>query len=155
VSAMNLEAALRDLAAAVAAGAEGARGRDARMRAARQVVLDRCVSALGVELPAQPSIAAMLRLAVEARDRPARRDCAVLVVHALAVPGLVPAACAGDVRKLVEVALRDVLLRCAYPFGGSIDEKARVLERLHATIGELMQPLEPTFPGWIQGLHAG
>jgi hypothetical protein len=30
-----------------------------------------------------------------------------------------------------------------------------VLERLHATIGELMEPLEPTFPSWIQGLHAG
>jgi hypothetical protein len=28
-------------------------------------------------------------------------------------------------------------------------------ERLHTTIGELMEPLEPTFPGWIRGLHAG
>jgi hypothetical protein len=71
------------------------------------------------------------------------------------VPGLVPAACAGDVYSLLESALRDVLLRCSYPFGGSIDEKARVLERLHTTIGELMEPLEPTFPGWIRGLHAG
>jgi hypothetical protein len=29
-----------------------------------------------------------------------------------------------------------------------------VLQRLHATIGELMHPLEPTFPNW-QGLYAG
>ena len=49
---------------------------------------------------------------------------------------------------------RTRLLRCGYPFGGSIDEKRRVLGRLHATIGELMQPLEPTFPNW-QGLYAG
>jgi hypothetical protein len=30
----------------------------------------------------------------------------------------------------------------------------RVLERLHTSIGELIQPLEPTFPNW-QGLYAG
>jgi hypothetical protein len=75
-------------------------------------------------------------------------------VHALAVRGLVPASSGGDVCALVEGALRDVLLRCDYPFGGSIDEKMRVLERLHTSIGELMQPLEPTFPNW-QGLYAG
>ncbi len=86
--------------------------------------------------------------------RQARRVCAVFLVHALAVRGLVPASSGGDVCALVEGALRDVLLRCGYPFGGSIDEKMRVLERLHTSIGELMQPLEPTFPNW-QGLYAG
>ena len=79
----------------------------------------------------------------------------MLVVHALAVPGLVPAVAANDVCTLVERALRDVLLRCGYPFGGSVEEKLRVLERLHVRIDDLMQPLEPTFPSWIQGLHAG
>ena len=98
---MDIAEALRDLGAALAA-AEGARGRDARLRAARQVVADRCVTALGLELPGQPSIAAVIKLAADAPDRPARRDCAVLVVHALAVPGLVPAACAGDVYSLLE-----------------------------------------------------
>ena len=102
---MDIAEALSDLAAALAA-AEGARGRDARLRAARQVVADRCVTALGLELPGQPSIAAVIKLAADAPDRPARRDCAVLVVHALAVPGLVPAACAGDVYSLLESALR-------------------------------------------------
>jgi hypothetical protein len=55
---------------------------------------------------------------------------------------------------LAESGLRDVLLRCGYPFGGSLEDKMRVLERLHASIAELAQPLEPTFPNW-QGLYAG
>ncbi len=80
--------------------------------------------------------------------------CAVLFVHALAVRGLIPNASAGDVCRLMESALRNPLLRCGYPFGGSTEEKMQVLERLHRTIGELMQPLQPTFPNW-QGLYAG
>ena len=114
----------------------------------------RCVAALGMEPTGLPSVVSVIRLATEAPARPTRRSCAVLLVHALAVPGLVPAASARDLCALVEGALRDVLLRCGYPFGGSIGEKMRVLQRLHATIGELMQPLEPTFPNW-QGLYAG
>jgi len=78
----------------------------------------------------------------------------VLLVHALAVPGLVPAGCAEDVCGLVEGALRNVLLRSGYPFGGLIEAKMRALQRLHASLAELMQPLQPTFPNW-QGLYAG
>ena len=150
---MNPEEALRELATALES-TDGARGRDARLRAARQVVVRRCVAALGMEPTGLPSVVSVIRLATEAPARPTRRSCAVLLVHALAVPGLVPAASARDLCALVEGALRDVLLRCGYPFGGSIGEKMRVLQRLHATIGELMQPLEPTFPNW-QGLYAG
>jgi hypothetical protein len=153
-SATNLEQALRDLADAMAA-AGGPRGRDPRVQAIRQALIRGCVAALGIEPPGPPSIAALIRLAADAPDRTARRACAVLVVHALAVPGVVSVASAGDVCALAEGALRDVLPRCGYPFGGSIEEKLRVLDRLHATIGELMQPLQPTFPNWIQGLHAG
>jgi len=148
---MNLEEALRELAGAVAVAA----GRDPRMRAARLVLVKRCIAMLGLVPAGLPSVAAMIRLAVEVPDQTARRACAVLVVHALALPGLVPAGSVGDVCALVEGALRDALLRSGYPFGGSIEAKVRVLERLHATIDELMQPLEPTFPNWIQGLHAG
>ena len=151
---MDVEEALRHLADAMAA-VGGSRGRDSRMQAIRQALARGCIAVLGIEPPGPPSIAALIRLAAEAPDRTARRACAVLVVHALAVPGVVSVASACDVCALVEGALRDVLLRCGYPFGGSIEEKSRVLERLHATIGELMQPLEPTFPNWIQGLHAG
>jgi hypothetical protein len=135
---MNLEAALRDLAAASAAG-EGARTRDHRLRLARQVVADRCLEALGIEPAGQPSIASVIRLAVEVP--------ACMLWRCGAWSG-------GDACALVEGALRDVLLRCGYPFSGSIDEKMRVLERLHTSIAELMQPLEPTFPNW-QGLYAG
>ena len=150
---MNLDEALRDFAQALAAG-ESARGRNARLRAAQEVVVHRCLAALGNEPPPTLSVGAVVRLAAVAPSRPARRVCAVLLVHALAVRGLVPPASAGDVCGLMEGALRDVLLRAGYPFGGSIEEKMRVLERLHSTIGELMQPLEPTFPNW-QGLYAG
>jgi hypothetical protein len=151
---MNVDVALREVADALAAG-EGVRGRDAGLRAARQVLVGRCIAGLGIEPPGQPSLADVVRLAADAPAGPARRVCAVLVVHALAVPRLVPAGAAAVVCALMENAMRDVLLRCGYPFGGSIEEKLRVLERLHATIGELMQPMEPTFPNWIQGLHAG
>jgi hypothetical protein len=154
VSAINLDEALQALAAALNA-ADGERGRDARMRAAREVLVGCCAAVLGTEPTGRLSVTGMIRLAMEAPDRPARRACAVLVVRALAMPGLVPPGSAGDVCALVEGALRDVLLRCGYPFGGTIEEKIRVLERLHAKLGELMQPMEPTFPNWIQGLHTG
>ena len=101
----------------------------------------------------QPSIAEVVRLAAGAPP-PARRACAVLVVHALAVPGVVPPASGADACRLVENALRGVLLRCGYPFGGPVEERMRVLQRLHINLRELMQPLEPTFPNW-QGLYAG
>ena len=45
---MNLEEALRDLATALEA-ANGARGRDARLRAAREVVVRQCVAPLGMK----------------------------------------------------------------------------------------------------------
>lgn len=150
MTATNLEQAARELAEAVAAG-NAARSRDARLRPARQVLISRCSDALGTEVASVPSA---IKRAVEAPSRTARRTCAVLLVHALAVPGLVPMASAADVCALAEGALRDVLLRCGYPFGGSTGDKLRVLERLHASINELMQPLEPTFPNW-QGLYAG
>jgi hypothetical protein len=75
-------------------------------------------------------------------------------VHALAIRGLVPAASAAHVCALVERALRGALLRYGYVFGGALEDRMRALERLHARIDELMQPLEPTFPNW-PGLYAG
>lgn len=150
---MNLEDALRDLKASLAA-AEQLGSRDARLRAIRETVVRLCVVVLETERPGQASIATILRLASEAPVRSACRICGVIVVHALAVTGVVPMSAAGDLCTLAERALRDVLLRCGYPFNGTVDEKLRVLERLHHNIAELMQPLEPTFPNW-QGLYAG
>jgi hypothetical protein len=140
---MNLDEALRDLAEALAAGD--------RTRA-RSLLVARCVAVLGLGAR-QPSVAEVIRLGAGAPP-PARRACAVLVVHALAVPGVVPPASGADVCTLMESALRSVLLRGGYPFGGPLEERMRVLRRLHTNIRELMQPLEPTFPNW-QGLYAG
>ena len=148
----KLENVLRDLADAVAAG-EGAHNRNARMRAARQVVVRHCLAALGGDRP-ETSIGGAIKLAIAVPEQSARRACAVLIVHALAVRDLVPASSAGDVCLLVESTLQSALLRCDYPFGGSTEEKLRVLERLHRNIDDLMQPLQPTFPNW-QGLYAG
>ena len=150
---MDLEAALGELAAALAA-ANGRRSRGARWQEARRVLVHRCAEAMTIEPSGVASVASVIRLAGGCPARPARRACAVLVVHALAAPGLVPSGSSADVCALAESGLRDVLLRCGYPFGGSLEDKMRVLERLHASIAELAQPLEPTFPNW-QGLYAG
>lgn len=149
---LDLAQVLLDLSAALAEE-NGLRSREARMRAARLIVTRRCLATLGIE-QAEHSLPATIRLALEASNPAARRACAVLLVHALAVRCLLPNAVASDVRRLVESALRNPLLRCDYPFNGSTEEKMRVLERLHHTIDELMQPLQPTFPNW-QGLYAG
>jgi hypothetical protein len=149
---MTLEEVLRDLTDALEG--DRPRSREVRLQGARQVLARHCIAVLGIAPGSQLSIAAAIRLASEASDRPARRACAVLLVHALAVPGLVPADIGRDVCTLIESSLRDALLRASYPFGASVEDKRRVLQRLHASIGELMQPLEPTFPNW-QGLYAG
>jgi hypothetical protein len=153
MTAMNLDAALRDLAEALAERPRQRSG-STRFRAARTIVAARCIEALGLESAIQPSVPTVIRQAAEARARPAQRACAVLLLHALAVPGLIPADCSVDICSLMEAALRSALVRCGYPFSGSVEERMRVLRRLHASIGELLQPLEPTFPNW-QGLYAG
>lgn len=147
---MDIEAACEQLADVLAASVSG---RQATLRAARQVVIDQCLVALGQERRSG-SLAEVLRQAAASPDPAAKRDCALLAIHALGVPGLIPPAAAADVCALAEAGLNSVLLRCSYPFAGSLADKTAVLARLHRTIGELMQPLEPTFPNW-QGLYAG
>jgi hypothetical protein len=147
---MDLDRALRDLSDALGTGN---RPRN-RLRHARRFLVGTCLTALGLELAAQHSLPGVLHLIAVSPNRVARRDCAVLLVHALAVPGLMPAEAYRDICSLAEESLRAALLRCAYPFGGSIEAKIAVLERLHTKIAELMEPLQPTFPNW-QGLYAG
>ena len=151
---MDLNAALRDLAGALETPEAGrGRGRGTRQRTAQLVIAKHCLSELGAAA-AEPSMAAVFRLLRTTDNRPANRQCMVLLLHALAVRGLIPPALAADLCALAEASLRDVLLRCDYPFGGSTEQKMQVLERLHRTIDELLQPLQPTFPNW-QGLYAG
>ena len=123
---MNLEQALLDLSGALAERA-GSRNRDAHLRAARQVVVRWCLATLRIEQP-ETSVAATIKLALDASDPAARRACAVLFVHALAVRGLIPNASAGDVGRLMESALRTRLLHCGYRVGGATEGKGEVLE---------------------------
>jgi hypothetical protein len=146
---MDLEQALRDLAEAF-----GKHQREPRLRAAQRALLDRCLAILRLEPQAASSVSSLLRLATDAPNRAEQRECAVLIIQALAIRGLVPRLAYADVCMLMEAALPNALLRCGYPFAGSTAEKLALLERLHRNIGELMQPLEPTFPNW-QGLYAG
>jgi hypothetical protein len=149
---MDVEAALKQLAAALP-HASATRNRDAALRTARLLLGEQCRLALGAET-SDVSITSMIRLAAGSENSAAKRDCALLIVHALGLPGLIPAAASADVCVLTECALRTALLRCAYPFSGTVSEKMAVLQPLHRKIGELMQPYEPTFPNW-QGLYAG
>jgi hypothetical protein len=149
---MDIEAVLRQLAAALPQ-ANATQRRDAALRSARHILVEQCRLALGIGTIGA-SITSMIRLAAESENSAARRDCAVLMVHALGLPGLIPATAGADVCVLIEGALHTVLLRCGYPFSETVPEKLAVLQRLHRTIGELMQPYEPTFPNW-QGLYAG
>jgi len=127
---MDLAAALRELTDALASG-ERARGRDAKLRPARQVVVDRCLAELAIDRVVPTSIGEVIRLAAQSPSRPAQRACAALVLHALAVRGFVPPASATDVCVLVESGLRDILLRCGYSFRAPIEARIAVLERLH------------------------
>jgi hypothetical protein len=115
----------------------------------------RFAGALGIEANAARSLTEVIGLAADTADQPVRRDCAVLLVHALAVPTLVPPAAADLVCRLAESGLRGALLRSGYPFGGSPEDRMRALERLHSRIGELLQPLEPTFSQLDTGAARG
>jgi hypothetical protein len=149
MSTMNLERALRTLADALAVGGAGD-----RLRTARRVAVRECLAAVRTEPVPQPSLRDAIRLARSSPDRAARAECAVFLLHALAVPNLVPVAAHPDLCALIEGALRTPLLRSRYPFGGSVADRISVLSHLHSRIGELMEPMEPTFPSW-PGLYAG
>jgi hypothetical protein len=147
---MDLHRVLQGLPDALAAG-NGARD---RLRNGQRFVTGACLTALGIELAPQHTLPGVVRLAAVSPNPAARRDCAILLLHALAVPGLVPAEAYPDVCALAEDTLRTALVRCGYPFGGSPEARFDVLQRLPTRIAELMEPLEPTFPNW-QGLYAG
>jgi hypothetical protein len=150
---MNLPAALRDLSNTMT-GADQVSTPEARLRLARRILISRGLEALKIELSPYPTLETVIRAAAIAPQTPARRTFAVLIIHALAVRGLVPTGGACDVCTFVESALLHALLRSEYPFGGTAYEKRQVLDRLHTTIDELLEPLQPTFPNW-QRLYAG
>lgn len=156
---MNLQRALHDLRQAL--DEHSAQNAESRLlRAGRQVLVVRGCEAFGIERSATLSLHDLLIIAVNVPPTIGRRAFAVLLVHALAVEGLVASEShRGQLDRsicaFVESALPTVLQRSGYPFGSETYERRRSLERLHTMIDELLQPLEPTFPPGIQGLYAG
>jgi hypothetical protein len=112
-----------------------------------------------LRLPQSPglSFSDILRVAMEMPPGDARRDFALLLVHAV---GTVESALArGETERLLqsflERALLNPLRRAGYPFNGTAYDKRQALMALHTTIDEHLRPLEPTIPRWIHGLGAG
>jgi hypothetical protein len=159
---MDLTQARLDLARALEAAAAVPHEAD-RFRPARQLLMRSGAAtlgieaaALGIEAAATPELAEIVEHVARAPASPARRVFAVLLVDALAVPGLLSARSSQArldraVRALVENALPDVLLRAGYPFAGDVDARRRSLSRLQATIEDHLQPLEPSNPTWLSG----
>ena len=101
------------------------------------------------------TLAEVLRAAVDAPPSEAGRTFAVLLVHALAIPELLPTRGQGakDIQTFLERALLNPLRRAGYPFGGTAYDKRQALARLHATIDEHLRPPEPSIPLWLHGLR--
>ena len=129
-----------------------------RLSAARQFLIRHGVAALRIDQSAALTLADILRRGASAPGGPARRAFALLIVHALAVEGLVEAPSQRarldrDLCAFLDSALPDILRRAGYPFDAELDQRRRVLERLHASLDELTRPIDPTFPAWLNGLE--
>jgi hypothetical protein len=152
---MDLTQARLDLARALEAGTAAPQAADC-FRAARQCLVTSGAAVLDIDPATAPGLADIVERAACAKASPGRRVFAVLLVDALAVPGLLSvrssqARLDRGVRALLESALPDVLLRASYPFADDVDAKRRFLARLHASIDEHLRPLEPTIPTWLSG----
>jgi hypothetical protein len=155
---MDHEAARADLTRALNAAPSGA----LRARAGLQVLIARGAEAVGIDAhgtTAEPALPldAIVSAATAAPRSDARRAFAVLLVHALGIPGLLPPR--GETARVVQVFLESVLLnpprRAGYPFDGSPYDKRQALLALHATIDDHLRPLESTMPSWLHGLGTG
>jgi hypothetical protein len=147
---MDHEAARAELTRALDTAPSGG----PRVRAGLQVLIAHGVEALGVAPRLAVSLDNILRAAIDAPQSDARRAFAVLLVHALGVPGLLPSR--GETPRLIQTFLESALLnplrRASYPFDGSAYEKRQALGTLHATIDEHLRPMEATMPSWLHGL---
>jgi hypothetical protein len=145
-----------ELAEATKAGA-GTQDAADRFRPARQVLIRRGADALDVDPASLPGLAEMIAQLAAAAAGPGRRVCAILILDALAMPGLLTVRSSQprldrDIRRLVESALPDVLRRAGYPFTAEADTRRRSLISLATSLDEYLQPPEPTFPPWLSGL---
>ena len=147
---MDIEAARGEFARAVAAGSHDVR----RFQTARAVLVACGIDALGLAASPGLTVADVVRAALDTPASDGRRAFAVLLVHALGVPRLLPTRgpCADDVLTFLERALLNPLRRAGYLFDATAYDKRQALARLGSTIDEHMRPLEPTMPRWLQGL---
>ena len=126
----------------------------AGLSAIRQWLLARGAAAVPAGAAHSAGLPEQIRRVASAPASAARRIFAVLVLDALAVPGLLHAERSRarlerDVCALLEAALPHALARAQYPFGGDIDARRRHLAVLAASIDEYLQPLEPSIPTWL------
>ena len=117
-----------------------------RFRAARAMLRDRAAHAIGAS--ATLPLPDILRLAEAHAITPKLRVLAVLLVHALAVPGLLDTGFPA-IQSFLERVLQHALRRAGYDFGASPERKRLALGRLHETLDEHMRPLELSIPTWI------
>jgi len=117
-----------------------------RFRAARALLRDRAADAIGTS--AVLTLPDILRLAEAHAITPELRGLAVLLVHALSVPGFVDSGFPA-IQSFLERVLQHALRRAGYDFQASPDRKRALLERLHETLDEHMRPLELSIPTWI------
>jgi hypothetical protein len=150
---VDLEAARLDLIRALDAH-QTATTRAANFAAARAILIEHGIAALRIASRSGLSLDDVIRAAVSLPQSEARRDFAVLLVHALAVEGLLPARGEPEraIHALLERALLNPLRRARYPFDGTPYDKRRALAGLHASIEEHLRPPEPSIPRWLHGI---
>ena len=138
---MDLATARAELADAVRAQGHGL---------ARDVLIRHGAEAFGIAIRPGLSLDAIVRAAGEAPASEPRRSFAILLVHAIGVPGLVPlrGEAGGQIRSFLERALLNPLRRAGYPFAGSAYDKNLSLSGWHATIEEHLRPPEPRSRRW-------
>jgi hypothetical protein len=149
---MDLEQARAELRRMAAAESDGG------PQAALRWLLQRGGDALGGDRGTTLGLPDLLARVAAAPRSPARRVFAVLLVDALAVPGLVQGAFSRArldraICTVLENALPDVLLRARYPFDGDLETKRLAVAKLAASIDEHLHPPEPTFPPWLTGVR--
>ena len=143
---MDIDAARAELSASMRDGPP--------FHAAHGILLRRGIEALGIAPRPGIGLDDMIRIAADAQPSEPRRAFAVLLVHALGVPGLLPTRgrLAADIQVFLERALLNPLRRAGYRFDGTPYEKREHLARLHATIEEHLQSPQPSIPHWIHGI---
>ena len=134
--------------------AEAATSGDQRIRAARELLINRGLALLQIAPRQGIALDEIVRTAIGAPQTEARREFAVLLVYALGIEGLLPTRGEAErnIWSFLEQALLNPLRRAGYPFDGSPYDKRQVLAGLHSTIDEYLRPPEPSIPLWLHGL---